>query len=487
MECDGRQIGLMNTPRDKSRRDPSPKASRLEPILLMIDDEPLALELAREALAGLPLCIITAGDATQGREQFLRFHPRLVLLDLHLPDQYGLESLAELLAIDPSANVILLTAEYSTEVAVEAIRSGALDYITKPFPVEAFRQRVSRWLELPGGRDTAYASGWQGMIGNGPAMTTLFSRIERVAPHYRTALVIGETGTGKELAARALHDRSPVARGPYISCNCASFADSLFESEVFGYVKGSFTGAAQDRSGLIAAAHGGTLFLDEVGELPLSAQAKLLRVLQTREIRPVGSTKSIPVDVRVVAATNRNLREMISARTFREDLYYRLAMLELTVPALRDRTEDIPLLARHFVKSFAEHYRKPHLQLVLRALATLTQHSWPGNVRELENVLGAGALMADHGLIDLCHLPIDSRLAHSSSSHSALPTLAEVTQMHVRFVLRELRGNRRQAAQAMGISRATLYRLLRQIAEPVIERLPSASSRSFSIAASATE
>ena len=479
----------MNPLRDKSRRDPSPKASSVAPIMLMIDDEPVALELAREALAGLPLRILTAGEATQGRELFRRFHPRLVLLDLHLPDQYGLETLAELLAIDPTANVILVTAEYSTEVAVEAIRSGALDYITKPFPVEAFRQRVSRWLEgeLPGGRDTVYGNGWHGMIGNAPAMTKLFSRIERVAPHYRTALVTGETGTGKELAARALHDQSPVARGPYIPCNCASFADSLFESEVFGYVKGSFTGAAQDRSGLIAAAHGGTLFLDEVGELPLSAQAKLLRVLQTREIRPVGSTKSLPVDIRVVAATNRNLREMIAARTFREDLYYRLAMLELTVPALRDRAEDIPLLARHFVKSFAEQYRKPHLQLVLRALTALTQHSWPGNVRELENVLGAGALMADDGIIDLRHLPIDSRLADSRSSNSALPTLADVTQKHVRFVLRTLQGNLRQAALAMGISRATLYRLLREIEEPVIEGLSSADSRSFSIAASATE
>ncbi len=463
----------------------------LNELLLMIEDDPLAVELAKEALADLPVRVVTAANAARGLEAFSQLKPHLVLLDLHLPDQYGLDTLARILEIDPGANVILVTAEYSTEAAVEAIRRGAIDYITKPFPIEQFQKRISRWLSAPDrhGRNASPLSPfrWHGMIGRAPGMRELFSRIERVAPHYRTALVTGETGTGKELAARAVHDNSPVAHGPYITCNCASFADSLFESEVFGYVKGAFTGAMQDRPGLIAAAHGGTIFLDEVGELPLGAQAKLLRVLQSREVRPVGSTKSQPVDIRVIAATNRNLREMVAAKTFREDLYYRLAMLELPVPALRGRSEDIPLLARHFIRSCAEQYRKPHLQLELRALMALTRYPWPGNVRELENVLGAAALMADSDTIDLRHLPLDLGTGARATAGNALPTMAELNQQHVRFVLRELRGNRRQAALVLGISRATLYRLLREMGEPINGDPSSADSRWSLTSVSATE
>jgi transcriptional regulator with PAS, ATPase and Fis domain len=318
-------------------------------------------------------------------------------------------------------------------------------------------------------------------------MKQLFSRIERVAPHYRTALVTGETGTGKELAARAVHDHSPVARGPYVTCNCASFTDTLFESEVFGYVKGAFTGALQNRTGLIASADRGTLFLDEVGELPLSAQAKLLRVLQAREVRPVGATRSQTVDIRVIGATNRNLRAMVEAKTFREDLYYRLAMLELPVPPLRDRPDDIPLLARYFVRVFAEQYSKPKLQLELRALMALVRYPWPGNVRELENVLGTAALMADDDTIDVRHLPIDLGQAKGPMSGTALRTLAESNHQHVRFVLRELRGNRRRAAQVLGISRATLYRLLHGMGEQINADTGSEDSRLSLTSVSATE
>src|SRR5207249_3639585 len=233
------------------------------------------------------------------------------------------------------------------------------------------------------------------MVGHSPAMLEVFHRIRRVAPHFRSVLVTGETGVGKELAAQALHRLSPVASGPFVTCNCSAVVETLAESELFGHVKGAFTGAVQDRIGVFEAANRGTVLLDEVGELSLSAQAKLLRVLQNQEIQRVGSPAVRRVDVRVMAATHRDLRSMVSAQRFREDLFYRLSMVSIKLPSLSQRKEDLPLLERYFLEKFAEQYSKPVRGLTRRAQAVLARHSWPGNVRELENVLGGACMMAE--------------------------------------------------------------------------------------------
>jgi transcriptional regulator with PAS, ATPase and Fis domain len=281
-----------------------------------------------------------------------------------------------------------------------------------------------------------------------------------------TALVTGETGTGKELVARAIHRLSPVAAGPFVVCNSAAIVESLFESELFGHLKGAFTGASQDRAGMIEHASGGVLFLDEIGEIPLSVQAKLLRVIHNREMQRLGSPHLRRVDVRIVAATNRDLKEMVQARTFREDLYYRLAMVEIHLPQLADRREDLPLLQRHFLKQLAKRLNRPGLALSRRAQVLLARYAWPGNVRELENVLGYAAMMAQQDVIDLEDLGASLRQAltvlqpRSGESGGDMLPLKEVARQHVRKVLDKVGGNRVKAAAMLGISRATLYRLL---------------------------
>jgi transcriptional regulator with PAS, ATPase and Fis domain len=293
-------------------------------------------------------------------------------------------------------------------------------------------------------------------------MLDVYSRIRRVAPHFSTVLITGETGTGKELVASAMHRLSPCARGPFVVCNSTAIVETLFESELFGYVKGAFTGAVQDRAGLFEFASGGTLFMDEIGELPLAAQAKLLRVLQNQEVQRVGSPAARKVDVRVVAATNRDLRLMVSQKLFRDDLYYRLTMVEIHLPRLLARKEDLPLLERHFIEAFATKYKKPVRGITRRAQALLARYSWPGNVRELENILGYACMMADREVIDIRDFPERLRTQaadHANPDETMLP-LDELDRRHAQKVLDQVGGNRVRAAEILGISRATLYRLL---------------------------
>ena len=276
---------------------------------------------------------------------------------------------------DPSTDVILMTGQYSTESAVEAIQKGACDYLPKPLQIEKLRQRVrglveeatqrQRSMELE--NNLAESFEFEGMIGRSPLMLELFAMIRRIAPHFRTVLVTGPTGGGKDLVARALHRRSPAQKGPFVAVNCSSITETLAESELFGYVKGAFTGAQQDKVGVFEFASGGTVLLDEIGDMPLSLQAKLLRVLENHENQRVGSPITRPVDARIVAATHRNLRELIRQGSFREDLYFRLSMVELAVPSLAERPEDLPLLERHFVQSFAAQYGKSFTGLTRRA------------------------------------------------------------------------------------------------------------------------
>src|SRR5580704_16596783 len=398
--------------------------------LLIIDDNEKSLELLSTALAQPNLDIFTASDPEVGLDLLYDHHPQIVLTDLVMPHLTGMEVLDRVMEFDPSTEVILMTAHYSTESAVEAIKKGASDYLNKPVSIGALRERVGKLVEVARKQlhalqlegELLASSEFQGIVGRSPLMREMFSRIRRVAPHYRSVLIIGETGTGKDLVAQAFHRLSPASSGRYVVLNCSAVVETLFESELFDHVKGAFTGAANDKAGLFEHAHGGTLFLDEIGDMPLATQAKLLRVLQNQEVQRVGSLTARKVELRVIAATNHDLRAAIAERRFREDLYYRLSMVEIRMPRLEERKEDLPLLERHFITKFAAQYKKDIRGLTHRAQVRLSLHSWPGNIRELENVLGHACMMAMGDTIDIQDLP--AYLRSPGGQEEALQSLA---------------------------------------------------------------
>lgn len=444
---------------------------RPAPTLIAIDDDPDSLELIREALAGCGADIYCYNDSTEGYEAVVSKRPDIVLLDLVMPGASGMDILERIIQRDAAVDVILMTGHYSTESAVEAIQKGACDYLNKPVNVGDLRKRVEKLVQDAKRRVAAArvekelldVNRFQGMVGRSPLMLDIFARIRRVAPHFNTALITGATGTGKELAAQALHRLSPAAQAPFVVVNCSAVVETLFESELFGHAKGAFTGAQSDRTGLIEHADGGTLFLDELGDMPLSTQSKLLRALQSKEIRRVGSNATKTVDVRVIAATNRDLPKRIAAGQFREDLYYRLSMVEIKLPTLSERKEDLSLLVRHFLDFYGAQYHKVFRGVSPRASATLERYPWPGNVRELENVMGIACMMADGPTIDVHDLPEQIRNvpapAPGTDDEPIIP-LHEVERRYARHVLKQLGGNKFRTAVMLGISRATLYRLL---------------------------
>jgi DNA-binding NtrC family response regulator len=442
------------------------------PKLLAIDDQQHSLNLIKDALSDGGLEILTARDAKEGLEILKRARPRIVLLDLMMPGVTGSEMLESILAIDPGTEVILMTDEYSTEAAVEAVQNGACDYFSKPLDRARLRRRISQLLSDAAERHKTYrldhelinACQFEGIVARSPVMLDVFAKIRRVAPHFRTVLITGATGTGKELVARALHNLSPATAHPFVVRNCSSIVESLMESELFGHVKGAFTGATQDKLGVFEYANHGTVFLDEIGELPLTAQSKLLRVLQNHEIQRVGSPVSRTIDVRVIAATHRNLRSMVKDGTFREDLYYRLAMVEVKLPGLAERREDLPLLERYFLEKFAAEYNKPVSGMTRRAQTRLAMYSWPGNVRELENVIGNACMMVDGVVIDVRDLPesIRGQSRDAAAPDDGMISLDELQKRHMIRVLERVGGNKSQAAEILGISRATIYQLLAQ-------------------------
>lgn len=446
-------------------------------LLLIIDDDESNLELLSEALAESGLEILTASDPEEGLDLFCDRRPHIVLTDLVMPKMSGMDVLDRIMEVDSATDVILMTAHYSSESAVEAIKKGASDYLNKPVPLGTLRERMSKLVEEARKRQLALQledelrtkSEFQGIIGRSPLMWEMFSRIRRVAPHYRSLLITGETGTGKDLVARAIHNLSPVASGRYVVLNCSAVVETLFESELFGHVKGSFTGAVQDKPGLFEHANGGTLFLDEIGDMPLETQAKLLRVLQNQEVQRVGALSTRQVDVRVIAATNHDLHTAIAERRFREDLYYRLSMVEIQTPRLAERKEDLPLLQRHFVSRFAAQYGKEIRGLTQRAQIRLAQHSWPGNVRELENVIGYSAMMTLGEMIDVSdlHAYLQAPTAHKGQWPMPLPVLeadsfAVQERLLVMRALESAGGNQTQAARILRISRDRLRYKIRK-------------------------
>ncbi|MFY9845382.1 MAG: sigma-54 dependent transcriptional regulator [Terriglobales bacterium] len=438
--------------------------------LLVIDDNPENLRLIRTALQPENLEILTADDPEVGFEMFLRIRPRFVLLEMVMPKVTGMELLERIVAVDPGADVILMTAQYSPETAVEAIHKGACDYMIKPLDVGKLRARIAGFLAeaekrqktLHLDRELIDAFQFEGMVGRSPLMLDVYAKIRRIAPHFRTVLVTGATGTGKELVARALHKLSPSFRGQFVVCNCPAVVESLVESELFGYVRGAFTGATQDRAGLFEHADGGTIFLDEIGELSPPAQAKLLRVLQSREVQRVGSPTPRSVDVRVVAATHRDLKRMVHDGQFREDLYYRLAVVNIALPSLGKRREDLPLLQRYFIEKFAAEYGKSIAGLTRRAQTRMATYPWPGNVRELESVIGNACMMVEGSVVDVDDLPESLRgpFSDDASTDETFLTLDELQRRHILRVLQAVGGSKTRAAEILGIGRATIYQIL---------------------------
>lgn len=438
-----------------------------------IDDDRGSLDFIQAALKQQPVEILTHTDADVGLKMVLERRPQIVLLDLMMPKMNGLEVLDRIVEATPETEVILITGQYSAESAVEAIRRGASDYITKPINLNLLRDRIAKLVAEAQQRQAALQLDaellktyqFEGMIGRSPLMLQVFARIRRVAPHFRTALVTGASGTGKELVAGALHRLSPVANNRFAVCNCAAVVETLFESEIFGHVRGAFTGASQEKVGLFEYAHGGTVFLDEISEISLEMQSKLLRVLENREIQRVGSPAVRKVDVRVIAATNRNLQELIAEKKFREDLYYRLSMVEIELPRLSDRGEDMPLLERFFIEQFAEQYRKPIRGITPRAQIVLARYPWPGNIRELRGVLGSACMMGEGEMVDVRDLPERIRVRaeeHKKQDSNELLPLAEVERRYVLRVLEHVGGNKVQAAKILGVHRATVYRIVNE-------------------------
>ncbi|WP_211091352.1 sigma-54-dependent transcriptional regulator [Pseudothauera rhizosphaerae] len=427
--------------------------------VLVVDDEAGMRSFLERALSARGCTVAVAESAEAGAALLAQRHFDAVVLDIALPGKPGIAWLHELRDSGFSGDVVLITAFADMETAIDALRAGASDFILKPFRVDQIVNSLRRCFERARlarenfvlRRELADLSGKvDGLVGRSPAMQHLCALLKRVAPTPATVLILGESGVGKEVAARALHQMSPRAERPFVPVNCAAITPELIESELFGHVKGAFTGAADNRHGLFYYANGGTLFLDELGELPLPLQTKLLRVLEEKRIRPVGSAKEVPVDVRVVAATNRDLRTEVAAGRFRQDLYYRLEVMTLTIPPLRERPEDVALLAAHFNTQLAQRLGLPPLALGDEALRRLAAYAWPGNVRELRNLIERSLILG--------HLPLDADAAIPGAGEALPVSLAEVEKRHILSVLAACRGNKSRAADLLGVSRKTVER-----------------------------
>ena len=440
------------------------------PLLLIVDDDQVARELLAETLCREGYRVRVAGGGEEalglaGAEPF-----DMALVDLRMPDLDGLAVLKQLAMIQPDLPVVILTAFATIETAIAAVNAGAFDYLSKPFRMEEIKLVVRRTLDarrlarenLQYRQELGARYGFEGLIGQSHQMVEIYKLIARMAALDTTVLIEGETGTGKELVARAIHGASGRAARPFVVVDCAALPETLFESELFGHERGAFTGAFAARRGLLETSAGGTCFLDEIGELTAPLQAKLLRTLQERSIRRVGGNDEIPFDVRVVVATNRDLRKLVADGGFRDDLYYRLNVVTITMPPLRERASDIPLLAQHFLEIFARRSGRAIKRLAPESVALLAGYRWPGNVRELEHVIErATALSASETL-----LPDDfpPHLREERDRAPRLPadgmTLEDVKRWYVNKVLEESGGNKLRAAELLGIDRRTLYRIL---------------------------
>ena len=448
--------------------------------LLIVDDERSIREACREVAQSLGFTTFVADSAEHAYRLLDTQTFDAVLLDLRLPGAGGLEAMRRIKERRPEAVVIVVTGYGTVQSAVQAMKNGAYDYVTKPFSVDELKlllERVANHLKLKSENrmlreKVKSKQGFGGIVGRAPEMEKLYRIIAKAANSVHPVLILGESGTGKEMVARSIHYSGPFRDKPFIPVDCGSLVPTLIESELFGYVKGAFTGANQSKDGLMAMAEGGTVFLDEVGELPVDLQAKMLRAIQEKEIRPVGSTRRVPINVRILAATNRDLDQAVMQGEFRRDLYFRLNVLSLRIPALRERRQDIPLLIAHFIERMV---RTSGQEKVLSddALKALLAYDWPGNVRELENCLERTYAFTSGPLIHTTDLPREiakipgaepaNGNGHSDGKPKIIP-MAELEKQTILSTIAELNGDKLQAARLLGIGKTTLYRKLKDYA-----------------------
>lgn len=440
--------------------------------ILVVDDDSDTRDLLSEVLESESYQVVTAAGAPEALAAGKASHFDVILSDIRLgPELNGLDVLRAFKCIQPDSEVILITAFGSMETAIEAVKAGAFDYISKPFKIDDVVTRVHRALEnrnlvretrnlTPPATTPAPLSS---LVGRSPAMLEVYKKIGMVADSRATVLITGESGTGKELVARAIHSNGPRSKECFMAVNCGAFTETLLESELFGYVRGSFTGASTNKRGIFEDADGGTVFLDEVSEMSPALQVKLLRTLEEQEVRPVGSNQPIRIDVRMIAASNRNLADLVAEGKFREDLFYRLRVIEIDLPPLRKRAEDIPLLVDHFLQRLGAEAGRT-FTISSDALSALIAYGWPGNVRELLNTLESVAALNRSGVITLQDLP--SKLSFDNAENKSieelfrdLPSLEELGRRYLSYVLKVTENNKSQAADILGISRNTLYRM----------------------------
>ena len=448
--------------------------------LLVVDDEQSIRRLCMTIGNTLGYACSEAESAEAALGRLESDAPDLILTDLKLPAMSGVELLKQTKMLLPRTEVAIMTGHGSIESAVDAMKLGAYDYIEKPFRVEKMRLLLQRMAEKVNlvteneflrERVTA-ENNLDGIIGTSANIQDVLRMISRLKDTRTPVLISGESGTGKELVARAIHFRGTMAQTPFVAVDCGSLVPTLMESELFGYEKGAFTGATKSKGGLFQAANGGTIFLDEIGELPLEMQAKLLRVLQEKEVRPVGSNERVNVDVRVIAATNRDLEAAYRAGTFRKDLYFRLNVVTVHLPPLRDRRSDIPVLVHHFLERYA---KGSQIQVTPAAMKSLLQYEWPGNVRELENCIARAITLGDQMTIDVADLPPSIRTEQPEAGGATSPesaslsttALAEMERMTILRVFEQAHGDKALAGRMLGISRATLYRKLKRYNIPL--------------------
>lgn len=462
--------------------------------LLAVDDDPLILKVLRFAVPADQVELRTAATAADALKSFVDNRPAAVLLDVRLPDESGLELFKKMRSIDPKVPVILMTGHSTAELAIDAMRLGAFDYISKPMDPDALAElinkalAVARLMRVPTllHSEAPAETGGDLFVGKSNAMQEVFKSIGRVAPQDVTVLILGESGTGKEMVARAIYHYSKRADRPFLAINCAAIPEPLLESELFGHEKGAFTGAERRRIGKFEQCHGGTLFLDEIGDMTPLTQSKVLRVLQDRQFERVGGNETIRADVRVIAATNRDLAALMASGRFRDDLYYRLNVFTITLPPLRDRADDIPLLIDHFLATFTRELGKEVTRIDPDAMALLQAYSWPGNIRELQSVLKQALLRAsgpvlladflppgirpgravslaqsENAFPDVLQFVRDALASGETNIHSHLITAVEKTLLDE--VMARLSGNISQAARILGISRPTLRAKLAEL------------------------
>jgi DNA-binding NtrC family response regulator len=450
------------------------------PRLLVVDDEQPVLRVIERLAAKVGFDVETCASGSEALRSLAKRPADLAMIDLRMPDVNGLDLLRQIKTAVPGCEVVLMTGYAEVDSAVEAIKLGAREYLSKPFDFDRLQRLLGEILDELNRRarlvtlesEVARQLVFCGMLGRSPAMQEVFSLIRRLAPHAKVVLISGETGTGKELAARAFHQAGPRRTRPFVTVNCSAVVDTLFESELFGHVRGAFTGAVDSKPGLFEIAQGGTLFLDEIGELPINVQAKLLRALENGEVQRVGSVQPRKVDVSVIAATNRDLRAEVAAGHFRGDLFYRLNVVGVTLPPLRDRREDIPYLTAAFIRDCADRLKKPLAGISPAAERLLLGARWDGNVRELRNTIERACILVEGPIISEreltsgfdveVSLPRRSRAPQVEGVRPQAPAapaeLGQLEREHIVEVLRQVGGNRMAAAKVLGISRRAHYR-----------------------------